>query len=140
MIKQAKSLLLKIKEKIQNNRKGVKSMDELKQRIIQEFVPGKQVTIAHVIANPKKDIYTKLGLTEETNGAIGILTITPGEATIIAADVASKSAGINIEFIDRFSGALLITGDVSSVEESLKNVISTLQAVLHFTPTEVTRS
>ena len=42
-------------------------MDELKQRIIQEFVPGKQVTIDHVIANPKKDIYTKLGITEETN-------------------------------------------------------------------------
>ena len=67
MIKQEKSLLLKIKEKIHNNRKGVKSMDELKQRIIQEFVPGKQVTIDHVIANPKKDIYTKLGITEETN-------------------------------------------------------------------------
>ena len=25
-----------------------------KQRIIQEFVPGKQVTLAHVIANPDK--------------------------------------------------------------------------------------
>ena len=26
---------------------------ENKQRIIQEFVPGKQVTLAHLIANPK---------------------------------------------------------------------------------------
>ena len=27
-------------------------MEQEKQRIIQEFVPGKQVTLAHVIANP----------------------------------------------------------------------------------------
>ena len=32
-----------------------------KQRIIQEFVPGKQVTMAHLIANPDGDIYKKLG-------------------------------------------------------------------------------
>ena len=36
-------------------------LDE-KKRIIQEFVPGKQVTLAHVIANPTKDLYAKLGL------------------------------------------------------------------------------
>lgn len=115
-------------------------MEEMKQRIIQEFVPGKQVTIAHVIASPKPEIYQKMGLAEGTTGAIGILTITPGEATIIAADVASKSAGIEIGFIDRFSGALLFTGDVASVEEALENVINTLETVLKFTPTEVTRS
>ena len=33
-----------------------------KQRIIQELVPGKQITIAHVIANPDKILYRKLGL------------------------------------------------------------------------------
>ncbi|MDO5713160.1 MAG: BMC domain-containing protein [Tissierellia bacterium] len=115
-------------------------MEELKQRIIQEFVPGKQVTIAHVIASPKPEIYKKMGLEEDTKGAIGILTITPGEATIIAADIATKSAGIEIGFIDRFSGALLITGDISSVEESLKNVIYSLETLLKFTPTELTRS
>ncbi len=31
-------------------------MFEGKQRIIQEFVPGKQVTLAHLIANPKINI------------------------------------------------------------------------------------
>ena len=35
---------------------------DAKQRIIQEFVPGKQVTIAHVIANPKPDLFRKWGL------------------------------------------------------------------------------
>ena len=91
---------------------------DAKQRIIQEFVPGKQVTIAHVIANPKPDLFRKMGLEEKGRNAIGILTITPGEGTIIAADIASKSGDIEIGFIDRFSGALLITGDVSAVAGS----------------------
>ena len=62
---------------------------DAKQRIIQEFVPGKQVTIAHVIANPKPDLFRKMGLEEKGRNAIGILTITPGEGTIIAADIAA---------------------------------------------------
>ena len=36
--------------------------NENKQRIIQELVPGKQITLAHVIANPDKILYKKLGL------------------------------------------------------------------------------
>ena len=38
---------------------------ETKQRVIQEYVPGKQVTLAHIIANPNEDIYKKLGLVIE---------------------------------------------------------------------------
>ena len=49
---------------------------ESKQRIIQEFVPGKQVTMAHLIANPNEDLYKKLGVVSKTRGALGILTIT----------------------------------------------------------------
>ena len=33
-----------------------------KMRIVQELVPGKQITLAHVIANPDKILYKKLGL------------------------------------------------------------------------------
>ena len=33
-------------------------------RIIEESVPGKQVTIAHVIASPMYDIYERLGIDE----------------------------------------------------------------------------
>ena len=35
-----------------------------KTRIIQEFVPGKQVTLAHVIANPDPHLYPKIGQRE----------------------------------------------------------------------------
>ncbi|MFH5835189.1 BMC domain-containing protein [Proteiniclasticum sp. C24MP] len=113
---------------------------ESKTRIIQEFVPGKQITIAHIIANPRQEIYRKMGLVEESSGAIGILTITPSEASIIAADVASKAAGIEVGFIDRFSGALLITGDVSSVEASIIQIVDVLTNVMGFTPSPITRT
>lgn len=62
-------------------------------RIIQETVPGKQITMAHVIASPDSIIYKKLGLDPKIDynrAAIGILTVTPSETSIIAADIAIK--------------------------------------------------
>ncbi|MCI5801606.1 MAG: BMC domain-containing protein [Oscillospiraceae bacterium] len=111
-----------------------------KQRIIQEFVPGKQVTLAHLIANPNEDLYQKLGVISERRGALGILTITPSEGAIIAADVATKAAQVEIVFVDRFSGSVVICGDVSSVEAALRDVLDVLENVLHFTPTVLTKS
>ena len=115
-------------------------MSEEKQRIIQEFVPGKQVTLAHIIANPTEDLYKKLGLVVENRDAVGILTITPSEGSIIAADIATKAAGVNLGFVDRFSGSLVITGDVSSVESALNEVTSVLEELLKFTSTQITRT
>lgn len=109
------------------------------ERVIEEYVPGKQVTLAHLISNPNPDIYTKLGLPQESN-AIGILTISPDEASIIASDIAIKSGNISIGFLDRFSGAVIITGEVSSVEFALKQVVQTLHSVLKFDVPELTRT
>ena len=116
-------------------------MDEFadKKRIIQEFVPGKQVTLAHVIANPEDSLYGKLGLID-AHGAIGIFTITPSEAAMIAADVATKSADVKVGFIDRFNGSLLITGDVSAVEEALKRVMEVLCGMMGFSGTVITKT
>lgn len=111
-----------------------------KQRMIQEYVPGKQITLAHLIAHPAPGLPKKLGLLDEQVSAIGILTITPSEAAIIAADIATKSATVEIGFVDRFSGSLLLTGDVSSVEAALKAVLELLGEKMRFTPTVVTRS
>ena len=112
---------------------------ENKQRIIQEFVPGKQVTLAHVIAHPVADLYGKLGLFE-TEGAIGIFTITPSEGAMIAADIASKAANISIGYVDRFDGSLLITGDVAAVEAAMRDVMSVLCDLMAFTPARITRT
>lgn len=113
---------------------------EDKQRIIQEFVPGKQVTLAHVIAGPDQSIYTKLGLESKNNDAIGILTITPSEGSIIAADIATKASDITLGFIDRFSGALVFTGDISSVEAAIKDILRTLDQDLGFAKAPITRT
>ena len=121
-------------------RKGGFPVFEDKQRIIQEFVPGKQVTLAHLIANPDKDLYKKLGVVGEVKEALGIMTITPSEAAIIGADVATKAAEVSLVFVDRFSGSLIITGDVASVEASLRAVLRVLENTLRFTPTEITRT
>lgn len=110
-----------------------------KERIIQEFVPGKQVTLAHVIAHPVAALYGKMGLVD-AKGAIGILTITPSEGAIIAADVASKAADVTIGFVDRFSGSLLITGDVAAVEAAITDVMQVLCDIMGFTKTEITKS
>lgn len=111
-----------------------------KQRIIQEFVPGKQVTLAHLIANPDKSLYKKLGVLGEPEGALGIMTITPSEGAIIAADVATKAASVEVVFVDRFNGTLIVNGDVASVEAALRDVIETLGTVIGFTPTVITRT
>lgn len=113
-------------------------LDE-KKRIIQEFVPGKQVTLAHIIANPVKSLYSKMGLVNG-EGAIGIFTITPSEGAIIAADVASKAADVTIGFVDRFSGSLVITGEVASVEAALHDVMHVLCMVMGFASTTITKS
>lgn len=111
-----------------------------KQRIIQEFVPGKQVTLAHVIANPDEGLYAKIGLTSQSRGAVAVLTLTPGESAIIAADLATKASGVELGFVDRFSGSLLLVGNLADVEAAVRDVVETLETVLRFTPAPITRT
>lgn len=62
-------------------------------RIVQEIVPGKQITLAHVIANPDAILYQKLGLdpaVDYSKAAIGIVTMSPSETAIIAATSPSR--------------------------------------------------
>ena len=113
---------------------------ETKQRIIQEFVPGKQITLAHLIANPEPSLYKKLGVIGEYPGALGIMTITPSEGAIIGADIATKAANVEVVFVDRFNGSLVVNGDVASVEATLNDVLHMFQSVLRFAPAEITRS
>lgn len=110
-----------------------------KKRIIQEFVPGKQVTLAHIIACPDASLYPKMGLVD-VKGAIGIFTITPSEGAMIAADVATKAAAVKIEFVDRFNGSLVISGDVAAVESALVAVMGLLCEVMGFAKAPISRS
>ena len=112
-------------------------------RIIQEQVPGKQISLAHIIANPDKILYKKLGLdpaVDYSKSAIGIMTITPAETAIIIADIAIKSSGVELGFVDRFSGSLIITGTVSEVEASVTAILDYVSEKLGFAVCPVTRT
>ena len=114
-----------------------------KARIIQEIVPGKQITLAHIIANPDPVLYTKLGLDpagDYRTSAIGIVTMTPAETAIIAGDIATKSSGAELGFVDRFSGTLIVTGSVSQVTEAVKAVADYAANVLNFTVCPITKT
>lgn len=116
---------------------------EEKMRIIQEQVPGKQVTLAHIIASPDPVVYKKLGLDPSLDyqrTAIGILSMTPAEIAVIAGDLAVKKADIELGFIDRFSGTLIFTGSVSAVEEAIQSICDYLIESLGFTVCSVTRT
>lgn len=112
--------------------------DQAIQRLIEESVPGKQVTLAHVIASPIQAIYESLGV--DNDGAIGILTLSPYETAMIAADIAAKAADVSIGFLDRFTGSVVILGDVQSVEMALHSVCSVLQNKLGFEVCTITRT
>ena len=114
-----------------------------KQRIIQELVPGKQITLAHIIANPDEILYKKLGLdpaVEYSKSAIGILTVSPAETAIIAGDIAIKSSGAQLGFVDRFSGTLIIYGTVSQIESALEAVCTYVQTKLGYTVCPITKT
>lgn len=117
--------------------------EQIPERIVQELVPGKEITIAHLIANPDITLYEKLGLdpgAEYNKSAIGILTISPAETTIIAADVAIKAAGIELGFVDRFSGTLIITGTISETEAAICAVLEYIKQKMSFSVCEITRT
>ncbi|MBC3798507.1 BMC domain-containing protein [Acetobacterium tundrae] len=122
---------------------GVLDTNEGKLRIIQETVPGKQVTLAHIIASPDEIVYKKLGLNPSIDyqkAAIGILSITPSEVSVIAGDLAIKTSVIEMGFIDRFSGTLMFTGRISEVDSAIKTILAYLRDTLKFTVCEITKT
>ena len=72
--------------------------------------------------------------------AIGIMTVSPAETAIIMADIAMKSSGIELGFVDRFSGSLIITGTVSEVEASTSAILDYVGNKLGFTLCPITRT
>ena len=114
-----------------------------KMRIVQELVPGKQITLLHIIANPDDILYQKLGLdtsVDYNKGAIGVMTVSPSETAIIAGDIAIKASGAEIGFVDRFSGTLIVTGTVSQVEAAVEALCRYAEKTLGFTVCAITKT
>ena len=103
--------------------------------------------MAHVLNPADPCIYHNLGLHigvhqgEDHNGeTIGLLRFTPWEAVVVAADVAMKSAHVEIGFMDRFCGTLILLGRLSEVETAVGEVVRFFKEELGFAACEVYRS
>ncbi|MBQ9613877.1 MAG: BMC domain-containing protein [Lachnospiraceae bacterium] len=95
-------------------------------RIVQETVAGKEITFAHIMGGPAPVIYQKLGLNPQVDyrsSAIGIMNMTPPESAVIASDIAVKSGNVYLGFADRFTGTLIITGEISEVESAMTEIL-----------------
>lgn len=115
---------------------------ENKLRIIQEQVPGNQISLAHIIGGPQPIIYQKLGLNPDIDydgAAIGIMTVIPYESSVIAADIATKSADIYLGFVDRFSGTLIITGELAEVETAVNEIVTYFRDEMGFAACRITK-
>ena len=84
-------------------------------------------------------IYENLGLhigvhegEDHTGEAIGLIRFTPWEAVVVAADVAMKSADVQIVFMDRFCGSLILTGGLSQVQTAVEEVVRFFDQELGF--------
>ena len=111
-------------------------------RIIQETVPGKQITLAHIIGGPRPIVYKKLGLNPDVDydkSAIGIINMTPPESAVIASDIAVKSGNVYLGFADRFTGTLIITGEISEVMSALTEVVNYFRDTLGYVVCKITK-
>ena len=111
-------------------------------RIVQETVAGKEITFAHVIGGPAPIIYQKLGLNPQIdygNSAIGVMNMTPPESAVIASDIAVKSGDVYLGFADRFTGTLIITGEISDVMSALEEIISYFRDELGYVVCKITK-
>ncbi len=105
------------------------------ERMRHEYVPGKEITLAHLIAHPDDEMCEKLGI--RNRGALGILTFTPVVSVIVASDIGRKAADVEIGFIDRFTGALVLVGSVDDVRSALEDINDVMER-MGFAPAPVT--
>lgn len=124
--------------------------DELKDgqlRLARVRVPGREISLAQVIGVSERRIYENLGLhigvhagEDHTGESIGILHFTPWESTVVAADVALKSGDVEIGFLDRFCGTLIVLGRRTDVQSAVEGVVDFFRDELHFPVCDITVS
>ena len=118
-----------------------------KLRMTRVRVPGKSIDFAHVFTPSDPSVYQNLSLhigvhegEDHTGESIGIIRITPWEAIVVATDVAVKAADVEVGFMDRFSGALIILGGLSQVLTAIEEVVRFFRDELNFNVCEIHKS
>lgn len=114
-------------------------------RITRVRVPGRSIDLAHIIGVSRPEVYRNLALTigfhagdDPTGRALGLLRMTPWEAVVVAADIAVKSGDVDLGFMDRFSGSLILTGPISEVRTAVEEIVAYFRDTLHFDVCPVT--
>ena len=105
-------------------------------RIVQETVAGKEITFAHVMGGPAPIIYPQL---DYRSSAIGIMNMTPPESAVIASDIAVKSGNVYLGFADRFTGTLIITGEISDVMSAMTEIVNYFRDSLGYVVCNITK-
>ena len=118
-----------------------------KLRMTRVRVPGKSIDFAHVFTPSDSVVYRNLALDigvhegeDHTGQSIGIIRMTPWEAVVVATDVAVKAADIEVGFMDRFGGALIILGGLSQVLTAIEEVVRFFSDELNFDVCEIHKS
>lgn len=106
---------------------AVRTQKDGQARVTNARVPAKEICLAHIIGTSDRSIYKNLALDigfhvgeDHTGESIGIMRISPHAAVVITADIAVKAADVEIGFMDRFSGALIITGERAEVQTAIE--------------------
>ena len=102
--------------------------------------PGKSLDFAHVFTPSDGSVYENLALhigvhegeDHRARELSGIMRVTPWEAIVVATDAAVKAAHVEVGFMDRFSGALIITGGFSQVMTAVEEVVRFFRDELTF--------
>ena len=110
-------------------------------------VPGKSLDFAHVITPSDPAVYQNLALNigvhegeDHTGESIGIMRVTPWEAIVVATDVAVKAADVQVGFMDRFCGTLILTGGFTEVMTAVEEVVRFFHETLKFDVCKIHRS
>ena len=126
-------------------RKKYEELEGKDLRLVSLNAKGKEISLAQMIGVPQRRVYETLGLHIGTRAGedhigecIGLLHIAPEEATIVAADIALKSSNVEIGFLDRFRGSLILLGAHMEVRQALESIISFFDQELKFTVCNIT--
>lgn len=118
-----------------------------KLRLTRVRVPGKSIDLAHVMSPSDSSVYQNLALHigvhegEDHRGeSIGLIRFTPWEAVVVATDIAVKAAHVQVGFMDRFCGTLILTGGLSEVMTAVEEVVRFFRDELKFSVCEIHRS
>ena len=108
-------------------------------RITRVRVPGREVDLAHVMGTSRRQVCETLGLDigvhegeDHAGEAIGFMRFTPWEAVVVAADLAVKHGSVEIGFMDRFNGSLILIGGIAEIESAEREILDYFDRELGF--------